>query len=156
MESPLQLSDLFLLLGTIFPLQSLTNSPDIGRNFGELDATAQCLIQHPTTETQILTIINDLLQCQKRFRISRLTHLLRPSDQTILLIVFHLLKITFVDRPVTTDRILISVRRPRILTSVLNPDLRIFQHFFQHRLLTEITDIDTYRIIYIPTLGYLP
>ena len=152
----LQLRHQLRRLLLILIIQGLYQSLRIGWDFRELDAPLQRLTEHHAPEPESLTFLNDPLQLSQSLRIGGITLLLGPGQQFLLLLTLHLLEVSLIDRPVAADRTLIRVGRARVLAGILDADLIVLQHLLEHRLLAQLPDMNTDRILDIASLGHLP
>ena len=152
----LQLRHQLRRLLLILIIQGLNERLRVGRYSRELDAPLQRFAEHHAPEPESLTLLDDPLQLSQSLRIGGISLLLGPGQQLLLLLTLHLLEVPFVDRPVAADRALVRVGRARVLAGILDADLIILQHLLEHRLLTQLTDMDTNRVLNITPLGHLP
>ena len=152
----LQLGHQFRRFLLILIVQGLNQSLRIGRDTRKLNTPLQRLAEHHAPEPESLTLLDDPLQLSQSLRIGGITLLLGPGQQFLLLLTLHLLEVPLIDCPITADRTLIRVGRARIFAGILDADLIILQHLLEHRLLTQLTDMDTNRVLNITPLGHLP
>ena len=152
----LQLGHQFRRFLLILIVQGLNQSLRIGRDTRKLNTPLQRLAEHHAPEPESLTFLNDPLQLSQSLRIGGITLLLGPGQQFLLLLTLHLLEVPLIDRPVAADRTLVRVGRARVFAGILDADLIVLQHLLEHRLLTQLTDMDTNRVLNITPLGHLP